>query len=212
MRNDAPAGEEPFMHVPPAYAPAPARLRAWIVAHPFAQVVTSGPAGPLATATPLVFETDDPGETRLVGHIARRNPQAATLAGPALAIFSGPDAYVSPRSYLGKPDLPTWNYVAVQARGPLTPLDDVADARAVLARAIHVMERRRRDPWSMAEADPARVAALSPHIRAFRLRIERVEGAMKLSQTKPPGERTNVIAALAADGAAEVAALMREEA
>lgn len=213
MRDER-ADETHAMHVPPAYAADAGALRAWIAARPFAQLVGTGPAGLLSTATPLIFAGDGPDESVsvLVGHMARRNPHAAWLDGPALAIFAGPNAYVSPRWYLEGPDLPTWNYVGVQVRGSVQALDGDAEARAVLERTIAVMERQRPDPWRLDEADPTRVAALLPHIRAFRFRVERMEGAMKLSQNKPGTERQNVIAGLEASGmpgSAEVAALMR---
>ena len=203
----------PALYVPPAFAAPAGALRGWIARRPFAQLVTFSAQGLQATATPLVFASDAADEAFLLGHIAGRNPQAKVLDGPALALFRGPDAYVSPRWYPGGADLPTWNYVAVQVHGVLEPLDGESGRRQVLARTISVMERDRPTPWSLDEAQPERVTALLPHIRAFRLRIDRIEGVEKLSQNRPEPARLALMAALQGTGdtgAAEVAALMAE--
>lgn len=202
----------PLMHVPPHFEASQARIRTQILAEPFGQLITCDDFGLAATATPFLFESDDPDETRLLGHMASRNPQAATLRDgmPALALFMGPQCYVSPRMFLESAELPTWNYTACQLRGTLTPIDDDAGKCAVLARTAAVMERH-PDPWTLAEADMARVTRLLPHIRAFRLTVTRLEGAIRLNQNKPRSERLNILAGLLESGAgdsARVAALM----
>jgi transcriptional regulator len=199
------------LFVPEAFAIDPATCRDWIGRAPLAQVVTLGAGGLAASAVPLVFASDAPAAEELVGHVAARNGQAAELQGPALALFRGPDAYVSPRWFRERADLPTWNYVVVQVRGTLLPVDAAEGKLAILTRTAEVLERGRPAPWSMAEADPARVAQLLPHIRAFRLRIAAIEGAMRLNQNRPETEHANLTAGLAAShdpGAPGVAALM----
>ena len=195
------------MYVPAAFRVTEDALRRWIRQMPFAQLVSMGAEGLQATATPLVFASDADDEACLHGHVAGANPQVTALRGPALALFRGPDAYVSPRWYPGGTDLPTWNYVAVQVHGALEPLDSDAERRAVLERLITVMEREQPEPWSLAEADAARVAALLPHICAFRLRIDRIEGIEKLSQNRPEPARRALQAALNGSGSADAAAV-----
>lgn len=206
----------PQMHIPDAYAMDVEEVRAHLSENPFGHLVTFGASGLRATGTPFIFETDAADEMRLVGHMAARNRQASDLESgmAALALLAGPDAYVSPRWYRVKPDLPTWNYVAVQLRGTLEPIDDEPGRRAVLERTATVMERGRPDPWSLDEADQNRVGQLLPHIRAFRLTLERLEGARKMSQNKPFAERRNVIAGLLESdrsGPLAVAALMARD-
>ncbi len=202
---------QPAMYVPAAYSAGdrPA-LRALIGRYPFAQVTTSGPSGLWATATPLVFETDDPDDDRLVGHLARRNGHAAALdeAQHVLAIFSGPNAYVSTRHYAERPEVPTWNYIAVQARGHLQPIDDEAGLAAILDRTINVVDR-----IGLADMPDGRTGRLMPHIRGFRLTVTAMDGTAKLSQTHPPADRLRVIRGLLAEGDAagrEIARLMAE--
>ena len=189
-------GPHPAMFVPPHYA-AP-DLRALIRKYPFATLVTMSDRAFYATSTPLVFETDKSDEPMLIGHIALRNDHAQALDAPqpALAVFSGPNAYISPRWYVDKPQVPTWNYLSVQVRGTLEPLTDDAATLAVLRRTIQVMEAGATAPWTMQDAPAGMVDTLLPRIKAFRLKIEQIEGAAKLSQAHPPADRLRVIRGL----------------
>ncbi|MFT4198471.1 MAG: FMN-binding negative transcriptional regulator [Pseudoxanthomonas sp.] len=199
----------PGLYRPPVYDAAdPAAL---VRDYPLALLVSP----PLhASATPVLFERDDTVAT-LVGHLARRNAHALALRSgdDALAIFSGPNAYVSPRWYVEKPQVPTWNYLCAQVRGRIEVIDDDDGQLAVLARIAEVGEARWPDPWTLQMAPPGRVEQLLPLIRSFRIHVERIDGATKLSQSHPPGDRTRVAAGLAGSPLAderEVARLMRE--
>src|SRR5512138_2265024 len=106
----------------------PAAELAELCAHVPATLVTHGRDGFRASILPMLFEPADGPHGMLRGHLARGNPQwreiEASLAdggegaGEALAIFEGPDAYVSPAWYEEKrltgKVVPTWNYVMVQ--------------------------------------------------------------------------------------------------
>jgi transcriptional regulator len=175
---------KPSMFVPPLYrAEDPAGI---VERHPFALLVTPAEQGAHATSTPLFFERDGD-EATLVGHVARRNPHALALAAgqPALAVFWGPHAYVSSRWYQAKPEVPTWNYLQAQARGVLEPIDDAEGQLEILRRTARVLERRGEPPWTLDQAPAGRVEFLLPMIRSFRIRIESLEGATKLSQGHP---------------------------
>lgn len=204
--------QPPSMFVPPYYAADD--LRALIRNHPFANVVTTATNGLFATSTPLVFETDAEDENRLIGHIALRNTHSDQLATaqPALAIFNGPNAYISPRWYVDKPQVPTWNYLSAQVRGTLETVMDSEGARNILIRTISVMERTApQPPWRLEDAPAGMVDMLLPRIRAFRLHIESLEGAAKLSQAHPAADRLRVIRGLLSESDAsgrEVAQIM----
>ena len=200
------------MYIPPSYV---ARdPREIIVEFPFAQLVTATPEGPFATLVPIYFETDDPAEIRLVGHMARANPHASALrtGDPALAIFSGPHAYVSAGWYRDRPTVPTWNYLSAQARGTLEAIDDIDQQIAILRRATAMAEGDTMPPWTIEQTPPERMTALLPRIRSFRLTITRLDGATKLSQAQPAGDRERVWQALERRGSAndlEIARRMR---
>ena len=162
--------------------------------YPFAQFITTGPTDILATAIPLFFENDGD-TTTMVGHMARRNPQASVLdAGRrALAIFAGPHAYISARWYQDRPTVPTWTYVTAHVRGTLEPIDDDVAQRAILRLTARVLEGDTTTPWTLEQAPPGRVDQLMPKIRSFRLHVERIEGVMKLNQTHPPADRVRIM-------------------
>lgn len=199
----------PHMYVPAHYAARDAR--ALMRQYPFANVVTGGVTGLFATSTPLVFETEGDDESRLLGHVALRNAHAAQLTHPqpALAIFNGPNAYISPRWYVDKPQVPTWNYLAVQVRGELEPILDLEGTLAVLQRTITLMERAADDPWQLRHAPEGMTERLLPRIRAFRIRIGSVEAAAKISQAHPAADRLRVIRGLLSESDADGRELAR---
>ncbi|MDV6330954.1 FMN-binding negative transcriptional regulator [Asticcacaulis sp. 201] len=162
--------------------------------YPFATLILPNLS---ATTTAIVFETDDSTRT-LIGHMAGRNPQAKAMhtGDKVLTIFTGPHAYISPRWYVEKPEVPTWNYIAAHVRGTLEVIEDDAGQTEVLRRTIEVAEGGFDDPWTIDMAAEGRVAFLLPKIRSFRIHIDTIEGTTKLSQTHPEGDRHRIIAGL----------------
>jgi len=186
----------PTLFAPDAYRAAdPAAI---VRAYPFALLSTATPEGIHATAAPIVFERDGDAAS-MVGHMARRNPHAGVLAAgqPVLAVFNGPHAYVSPRWYVDKPQVPTWDYVSAHVRGVLEPIDDDAGQLAVLRLTTAYVEPG-ADGWTLEDAPAGRVGQFLPMIRSFRIRVTAIEGVTKLSQTHPATDRRRVAAGLRA--------------
>ena len=87
--------------------------------HPLASLVTTDDTGfPFVTHLPLKLIEEGGQPARLLGHCARGNPLWGYLQQRplALACFMGPQAYMSPRVYADLQRVPTWSYLAVQAR------------------------------------------------------------------------------------------------
>jgi transcriptional regulator len=148
----------------------------------------------------------------LYGHIARGNDQWRDVAGEALAVFTGPHVYVSPRWYEADQVVPTWNYVAVHAYGPFEIVSDRTEFLDLLRRTIDTYERGADNPWTLERSGEA-VDRLLAGIVGFRIPITRIEGKWKLSQNHPAERQVRVITALEAqvgEDAKEIAALMRE--
>ncbi|MBX9593921.1 MAG: FMN-binding negative transcriptional regulator, partial [Roseomonas sp.] len=131
------------MYTPPAFREDdPAILHAVIRAARLAVLVSAAPDGgaPEATHLPLLLDAAEGPHGTLYGHVAKANPQWRALAsgGPARAIFAGPEAYVSPSLYASKAEhgkvVPTWNYVAVHAIGPVALVEDAAGLHALVSR------------------------------------------------------------------------------
>lgn len=191
------------MYVPPAFREDdPAILHSIIRDARLSTLVTATVAGPIGTPLPLCYNADEGEHGTLYGHLARANPQwQAEPLGDAMAIFMGPDAYVSPSWYVGKQEhhkvVPTWNYEAVHAYGPVEFFDDARRLLEVVTRLTDLHEKTMPAPWRVADAPPAFVAAQLRGIVGVRLTIRRLEGKRKLSQNRPAADRAGVAQGLA---------------
>ena len=182
-----------------------------------ATLVTSGPGGLTASHIPLLLSPNPAPFGTLEGHLARPNPQIHDGDREALAIFLGPDAYVSPAWYATKRTtakvVPTWNYVAIHAYGALRTYDDPERLLNLVTRLTSRHEAARNDPWSVADAPPAYIASQLKGIVGFELAITRLEGKWKMSQNRPAEDAAGAAAGLSREGGPtgqEVARLIAE--
>jgi transcriptional regulator len=172
----------------------------------FATLVTSTADGLEASHVPMVLDADPRPFGTLVGHVARANPQWRTARTdvPALAIFLGPDAYVSPAWYPTKQDtgkvVPTWNYVAVHATGTLRFFEDADRLLALVTRLTEAHEAGRPNAWAVTDAPADYVQTMLKAIVGFELTITRLEGKWKMSQNRPAADRAGVITGLTQEG------------
>jgi transcriptional regulator len=173
-------------------------VRAFIRENSFAILVSVLDGVPVATHIPLMLEKDGEGRDVLVGHIARGNEQKHTFVSGAkvLAIFPGPHAYVSPRWYT-KINVPTWNYMAVHVYGTLTVMEG-EELRAALSRLVHHYEQHMTKPVDIEEIGEKQVAAEMRGIVGFRIVVEEVQAAYKLSQNRDERSYQEVIRQLEA--------------
>ena len=190
-------------------------LQALVQASGFGLLVTVEDGVPHATHLPMLLEPGRGPYGVLFGHLARANPQWKRFDGksPALAVFLGPHAYVSPRWYTGPRNVPTWNYVAVHARGAPRLIEKREAMRDLLGRTMSFYESALPEPRSIDSIPADYVEGLLSAIVAFELPITRIAGARKLSQNKGPTDRAQVADGLRATGdaaAAQVAALVQE--
>jgi transcriptional regulator len=179
------------------------RIAALIAANPFGVLVTHGPAGMDASHIPFAVERDGD-HLVLTAHLGAPNAQCALLdGGTALAIFSGPHAYITPTWYITQPAVPTWDYVAAHVHGRLEAVADPSEGLRSLAT---------HDPGAFdMDAMPERYReSMFRGIRAFRLRGERIEAQWKMSQNRSVADRRQVIEALRARGETTVADLIEE--
>jgi transcriptional regulator len=193
------------MYLRPAFVETdPERIAAMIEENPFGVLVTHGAGGMAASHVPFLVErTGD--SLVLSAHLGAPNSQCADLdGGGALAIFSGPHAYISPGWYRTQPAVPTWDYVAVHVHGTLQAVTDMGEIRAML-RALAVHDPERFDLDALPEKFRA---AMIAGIRAFRLPAQRIEAQWKMSQNRSPADRQGVAAALRRQGNDAVAALI----
>lgn len=178
-------------------------LHTLMSAHPLATLVAVTGDGIVANHIPLLLEAG--GEHgALRGHIARANPLWKQLAdgAEALAIFHGPEHYISPRWYPSKREhgqvVPTWNYAVVHARGALTWHHDEVWLRQLLEALTNRHESRFAEPWQVSDAPPEYLRKMLGAIVGFDIQLRELTGKWKASQNRSAADVQGVIAGLAA--------------
>jgi transcriptional regulator len=204
------------MYRPAHFALPHDELTAFVGAAGPAHLVTRGPEGLDASVVPMLLDPGVGPNGALLGHLARANPQWRDASGrAALAIFTGPDAYVSPSMYPTKPDdprvVPTWNYEVAHVHGRLVVHDDPMWVEQLVRRLTDRHELGRDEPWSVDDAPAEYIERMVRAIVGIEVVIDRIEGKRKLSQNRPEVDRVGVESALAAGPPADqaVAAAMR---
>ncbi|MBD8880406.1 FMN-binding negative transcriptional regulator [Rhodanobacter sp. 7MK24] len=195
------------MYMPKSFVETrPEALHGLIRDYPFATVVASTVGGVVANHFPLEWV-----KGALYGHVARGNELARMDGAEVMAIFQGPQGYVSPNWYPTKAEthreVPTWNYAVVHVRGRLKIVEDAIWLRALLERLTDHHEAAEPQPWHVGDAPDDHVEKLMQAIVGIEIAVEHVEGKFKLSQNHPERNRLGVIAGLRRRGGAGDAAL-----
>lgn len=153
----------------------------------------------------------------IIGHLARANPHWKALreAGRAIAVFPGAEGYVSPSSYRSKAEhhrvVPTWNYEAVHAEGPVEIIEDAARLHEIVSKLTDLHEAPRASPWRVTDAPADFVAGQLKGIVGMVLRIEMLTGKRKLSQNRSEADRDGVLAGLTTEQAALADAMRAQQ-
>jgi transcriptional regulator len=196
----------------------PAEVLAELCRHVPATLVSYGPDGFRASILPMLFDPGDGPHGTLRGHLARGNPQLRELEGSVvLALFNGPDAYVSPSWYAEKQltgkVVPTWNYATVAAQGSVTTRHDPEWLLPHVRRLVERHEGARPAPWSLDHAPAAYIETQLRAIVGLELRLDRLEAKRKLTQNRSSADFAGTIAGLEAGSPTEqaVASEMRAE-
>jgi transcriptional regulator len=172
---------------------------------PFGALVTLAAGGLEANHLPFELDAAAGSLGTLRGHVSRANAvwRATRADVEALAIFQGPQRYVSPSWYPTKAEtgkvVPTWNYVVVHAYGPLRFVEDPAWLHAHLERLTARHEAGRERPWQVSDAPEDYVAALVRGIVGFEMPVTRLAGKWKVSQNRGEADRAGVTTGLRAD-------------
>ncbi|MBV8594299.1 MAG: FMN-binding negative transcriptional regulator [Caulobacteraceae bacterium] len=169
-------------------------------------LVTAGAGGIETTWAPFVVDRTGGDGIDLVAHVARANPHWRCADGAeGLASFLVADSYVSPNWYPSKAEhgraVPTWNYIAVEARGAVELFHDEARLRDLLERLTRRHEAGEIAPWSMDQAPADYLDRLLGGIVGVRLHVVELTGVWKLGQNHSEADQAGVRAALSALGA-----------
>ncbi|HEX5046271.1 MAG TPA: FMN-binding negative transcriptional regulator [Gammaproteobacteria bacterium] len=177
-------------------------LAAFIDEHSFGTLVTLADGRPFASHVPFLYE---PRERLLHAHVARANPASTHIAAApeVLVMFQGPHGYISPTWYT-QCGVPTWNYTAVHVYGTVRIIDDLDSKERHVKQLAARYERGSPQPW-VPSFDPKQLHG----IVGLEIRVNAIEGKLKLSQNRSAADRAGVVAALEARGTDNDTALAR---
>ena len=156
-------------------------------------VVTSAEGIPIATHIPIELQTSPDGVVRLIGHVSKANPQARLFGTDkqALAVFSGPHAYIS-SSWYDHINVPTWNYLSVHVYGHTRVLTD-EETLELLRKQTDKYEKASACPVSIESMTEAYIRKEMRGLVAFEMTIETMQGTAKLSQNRDDANHAAIV-------------------
>lgn len=190
----------------------PEALRSLVQAHPLATWVVQGPNELQVNHIPFLFDPERGEHGTLVGHVARANPVWKTLSDTAgVAVFQGPQAYVSPSWYPSKQVhgkvVPTWNYAVVHAHGVARCVENAEHLRAVVTRLTAWHEASQSSPWQVADAPADYLDSMLNAVVGIEIPVQRWVGKWKVSQNRSAEDRHGVVQGLQAQATADANAM-----
>ena len=191
------------MYVPPAFKETELTfIHEMMRSARLANFVISTASGLLCTPLPLLLDEREGEQGVIYGHMAKANPQWKEVPNcDALAIFTGPGAYVTPSWYASKQEhgkvVPTWNYTAVHVYGAVEFFEHADRLHQVVTRLTNLYERPRAEPWSVTDAPVDFIQAQLRGIVGLRMPISRIDAKRKMSQNRSEADREGVVAGLA---------------
>ena len=186
--------------------PRPEVMHALMREHPLSTLVTLTARGLEANHIPLLVDPQPGPFGTLRGHVARGNPLWRDFSAgiEALAVFTGPDAYITPSWYPGKKVdgkvVPTWNYATVHAKGTLLVHDDPVWLRGHLEQLVATHEASFPLPWKVTDAPEDFIAKMIGAVVGIEIPIRSLIGKWKLSQNRAEADRAGVVQGLRALG------------
>ncbi len=179
-----------------------AAMRAHIAEYPLGAWVCMAQSQLMANHIPFVLDVQHGAHGRLLGHVSRANPVWRQLAdgAPSVVMFMGPHAYITPSWYPGKNQhgkvVPTWNYVTVHAHGMARAIEDTEWILDVINRLTDAQESRRDTPWRVSDAPAAYIDQMLKAVVGIEIKIERLEGRLKVSQDEDKQDRLGAVEGL----------------
>ncbi|AKI92832.1 FMN-binding negative transcriptional regulator [Bacillus subtilis] len=158
----------------------------------FGTIVTTRKGKPIATHLPLQLVQE--GDTYFItGHIAYGNPQWRTFetSEDVLVMFQGPHAYIS-SSWYKQENVPTWNYQAVHVYGTASILNE-EELKQDLTSLLQKYEKHRENPVLWDRLSPQLLEQELKGIVGFKIRVQEIQAANKLSQNRNEEDYQNIV-------------------
>ena len=187
--------------------------------HPLATFIVCRQGEIVVNHFPLVMSDDGSASGVLKGHVPRANAVWEAFDGetPAIAVFQGPSAYVTPSWYPSKHQhgkvVPTWNYAVVHAHGTPIAIEDSDWLLDHLNALTDQQESLQPRPWKVSDAPADYTAAMLRQLVGVEMQVTRLTGKWKVSQNRSEADRLGVADGLHSlgDGAAlAMEALVRQ--
>ena len=166
-----------------------------------ATLVTATQEGLIGTPLPMLLNENRRSERHaLCAHCKSQSSVEADAISRGDGYIRWAEAYVSPSWYATKQEthkvVPTWNYIAVHAYGPVEFFDDAERLLDVITRLTDLHEKPRKDRWAVTDAPTDFVKAQLRGIIGLRMPISRLDGKRKMSQNCGSADRAGVIKGL----------------
>ena len=164
----------------------------------FGQLIVVDVEGLHITHLPFYLDRTLGTSGSLLCHVAKVNPIWKSLKKAKIAaVFTGPHAYISPRWYHSKNQVPTWNYSAVYVEGQakiLTP----DNLKMLLEKLTEEEETRVKNTtkWAPTEVKPDEYIAMSKSIVGIEIEISNITGKLKMSQNRLLEDKQGAITGL----------------
>ncbi|KPN97588.1 FMN-binding negative transcriptional regulator [Lysinibacillus sp. ZYM-1] len=170
-------------------------INEFIKANSFATIVSIRKGRPIASHIPLQM-TKIQDDYYLTGHLAYGNPLWRTFEeiNDILVIFNGPHAYIS-SSWYENENVPTWNYQSVHMYGKASLIEEQELAQD-LAHLLEKYEKFRENPVLWDKLSPELLQQEMKGIKGFKIKIEEVQAAYKLSQNRNATDYANIMSEL----------------
>jgi transcriptional regulator len=168
-------------------------IRDFIQRNSFGTIVTTEQGKPIATHVPLELHKQGD-DYYLTGHLAYGNPQWKTFGDdPVLVMYQGPHAYISSSWYKSE-NVPTWNYQAVHVYGTASLMSE-QELQEDLKSLLQKYEQHRENA-ALWEKLSSKAKKQIKGIVGFKVKVEEVQAAYKLSQNRSEEDYDNIIAKL----------------
>lgn len=167
-------------------------ISSFVQKNSFGTVVTTEQGKPIATHLPmqLAKKGDD---YFITGHLSYGNPQWKTFdtCDDVLVMFQGPHAYISSSWYEGE-NVPTWNYQSVHVYGEVSILDK-EELKEDLTMLLQKYEKHREEPVLWDGLSHSLLEKQLNGIVGFKIKIQEIQAAYKLSQNRNKKDYFNII-------------------